>query len=98
MPILPDNVRIVWHKRKRGEEIPEIIRNLWRAKISGMSKPYLIAIQRNEIKVKSLNVEMQALKKKSAKDDITRKKSFDVVMKNIEVLTSRYNQLAKAGG
>lgn len=86
--ILPDNIRVVWHKRKRGGRIPEIIRNLWRSKISGISKPYLVAVQQKELKAKSLNGDLQTLKKKSDKDDMIRKKSFDVVMKNIEVLTN----------
>ena len=62
IPILPDNVRVVWHKSMRGNQNPDLQGFLNRSKIFAVSKPYLIAVTKQALRVKSLNADLQALK------------------------------------
>ncbi|MCK5850246.1 MAG: hypothetical protein KAH23_04965 [Kiritimatiellae bacterium] len=69
IPMLPDNVRVVWQKPTRGEPYPELQAHLAQSKIWGISKPYLVAVTKQALRAQSLNRDFQDVKPKEKRSD-----------------------------
>jgi hypothetical protein len=63
IPILPKNVKVVWHTRTSAGKNDPIFLRILSSGIYGVPKPYIISVQRKCIKAYSLNNDLQIVKK-----------------------------------
>jgi hypothetical protein len=89
IPVLPDNFRVVWQKPNRGEPYPELQAHLAQSKIWGISKPYLVAVTKQALRVKSLNGDFQDLKPTAKRSDEIRSACLEKIEASMkELLTT----------
>ncbi len=73
IPVLPDNVQIIWQKSAYRDGRPELFKHLYRSHIVGVLRPYLVAVSPAKLSCKSLNTALQEHKihPKKSEDTLT---------------------------
>lgn len=71
IPVLPDHIRVIWHKqgcvRERDAKHLPLFTNLAASHIFSMSKPYLVVVTSKALIPKSINGAFTGLKSKAAR-------------------------------
>jgi hypothetical protein len=62
IPVLPCNIKVVWCKPREKGAYSDLQQYLSQSKICGISKPYIVAVTKHAIRVKSLNGDLQKQK------------------------------------
>lgn len=86
IPVLPDNFRVVWQKSKRKGKYPDVIAHLARARILGVSKPYMVAVTPRAFRHKSLNPVLQELKTHPKKSEDAQRACFEIINQELNKL------------
>lgn len=84
IPILPENVKVVWHTRTRIGKIDPIFLWILNSGIYGVPKPYIISVQRKRIKAYSLNNDLQIVKKHPKKSVETQVQTQNIISATIK--------------
>jgi hypothetical protein len=83
IPILPNNIRVVWHKSEPGYKQTDIFACLSRAGLADISKPFMVLVTPHALLHRSLNVPLQSLKACSKRSSDIRQKCATII-KDIE--------------
>ena len=86
IPILPANVRVVWQANRRDGKVDPIITNLWRSRIFGVPRPYLVAVHKRRISAVSLNGCLQDLKARPARSPQAQEMSRHVLLEQFSIV------------
>jgi hypothetical protein len=79
IPVLPDNVRVVWKKPAGKSEYRSFFRHLDCSHIFNVSKPYLVLVTPRALIPKSLNETLQKLKTHPEKSEETRRACAEII-------------------
>ena len=79
IPVLPDNLRVVWVESVRNGEYPDLIDHLARSRVFGISKPYLVAVTPKALLHRSLNSTLQQLKKHPKRSEDTQQACLEII-------------------
>lgn len=86
MPILPPNVSVVWPRRDRGQAVGGVELLLhWTPEAYGVSKPYLMALSPDGVKIESIHEDLVKLKGSRRKDRETQQKARKIVEDKLAV-------------
>ena len=88
IPILPASVRAVWHRRSRDGRYDGVFGHLAHSGIHSVSKPYLVAITKQALRVRSLNPILQGLKSEAKQSEEVREKCLKTIKTVQEELLS----------
>jgi hypothetical protein len=72
IPVLPPNVRVVWQKSDLCGPKQSLSQYLRKSRITGLSKPYLVAVTRRSLVAQSLNTIFQNLKQNAKRTETSR--------------------------
>ncbi len=86
IPVLPDNVRVVWVKLAQDARYPDLLGHLSRSRIFGVSKPYIVAVTPRAFVHKSLNAELQNLKGHPKKSEQTQQECLEIINRALQKL------------
>ncbi|HSV43127.1 MAG TPA: hypothetical protein VLJ10_01105 [Candidatus Bathyarchaeia archaeon] len=84
IPVVPPTMKILWLSTERSTThataVPPLLEYLAQSRIFGTSKPFLAAVSRQGLRVKSLNQEMLALKKVAKVSEATQTACREILL------------------